>query len=131
MKIPGTKLIASVMLGLVMCGGMGAAYAGTSYKSFSTTVPRINGSGYTSYQTKSISNANVQILSLTVGGDHVVDARVQGPYFGSSSWKRNLGDGKNINFTNKFKKGESVRLQFSNDLLTLQELQVEGKWRSQ
>lgn len=121
-----------MMLGIVLCGGMGAAHAGNSYKSFSTTVPRVNGSGYTGYQTKAINDANVQMSSLVVGGSHRVDARAQsGGASASSGWKRNLGDGKNINIKNSIKKGDSLRLQFSNKVTTLQDVQVEGKWRSQ
>lgn len=132
MKISTRKLAASAVLGIILCGGIGTAYAGNTYKSFSTTVPRTNGSAYTGNQTKAITDANVQMSSLVVGGDHTLDAQAQSLSASpSSAWVRNLGDGKNINIKNSMTKGTSLRIHFSNDLTTLQRVQAEGKWRSQ
>ncbi|MCD7826311.1 MAG: hypothetical protein LUH14_10185 [Clostridiaceae bacterium] len=43
-----------------------AAFAGTSYKNYNTTVGRFNGNGYTSYQTKSTSGGNGHVKSTKV-----------------------------------------------------------------
>lgn len=125
-----SRLSTAVVLGALLFGGVGAAYAGNSYASFSTTVPRFNGLGSTGFQTKAVSDAHVQFNSTMVGGNYVVDARAEGPaYIGS--WSRNVGDGDARSLSNTIKKGSNTRISFSNDLTTPRNVQVSGKWRSQ
>ncbi|MDN5820302.1 MAG: hypothetical protein L0H74_06710 [Brachybacterium sp.] len=130
MKNVRSRIAAAAVLGTLLLGGMGAAYAGNSYDSFSTTVPRINGLGSTGYQTKAISDAHVQFNSTMVGGNYVVDARAEGPSY-AGPWSRNVDDGDARSLTNTINSGSNTRISFSNDLTTLQNVQVSGKWRSQ
>ena len=130
MKLVRSRLAAAVVPGALLFGGLGAAYAGNTYASFSTTVPRFNGLGSTGYQTKAISNAHVQFNSTMVGGNYVVDARAEGPSY-TGSWSRNVDDGDARSLSNTIKKGSNTRISFSNDLTTPQNVQVSGKWRSQ
>ncbi len=107
-------------------------YAGTSYVEYSTTVGRFNGAGYTSYQTKSISGANGMLYSRSVGGDYVVDARMQKDDGVAGLWTRDVDDNSNYYLDGHVShyNGSSVRVQFSNDWNTTVNVQVEGSWKS-
>lgn len=108
-----------------------AAMAGTSYSKYNTTVGRFNGNGYTDYQTKATSGANGYIKSTKVGGDYVVDVRMNSSS-GNGSWVRDLDDNDNRSLSGsaKMKKGCSVRAHFSNDWNTPVAVQVIGQWKS-
>lgn len=105
--------------------------AGNKYSGYNTTVGRLNGNGYTKYQTKSTSGANGYIKSKTVGGKYLVDVRMNSSS-GNGSWVRDLDDKDNRSLpgSSKTKSGCEVRAQFSNDLTTPVAVQVEGKWKS-
>lgn len=123
------KSIAVSAMAVMMFGTM--AYAGTSYSKYNTTVGKFNGSGYSGYQTKSISGANGYISSSTVGGSYVVDARMNSSS-GNGSWLRNVNDGTKAELpgNSNQKKGSSVRVKFSNDITTPVNVQVVGSWKS-
>lgn len=108
-----------------------ASFAGTSFSGYNTTVGKFNGSGYSGYQTKSISGANGQIASTSVGGDYVVDVRMNSSK-GDGSWLRNVTDGTNKEVPGNSAQttGSSVRLQFSNNINTPVDVQVSGSWKS-
>jgi hypothetical protein len=127
-----SKILAACAMAAVLMGGAGAAWAGTSWATFNTTVGKFNGSGYTGNQTKTTGGAYVQLKNLAVGGSYVVDARAQ-QQNGSNSgaWANNLGDGATANLSNSINAGVSTRVQFSNELLTPVDVQVQGSWRSQ
>lgn len=128
MKKSKTKIaIAGAALGLLLAGG--AVQAGTTYSSYSTTVAPFNGSGYTSYQTKSASGTYGNLRSSTVGGSYTVDARMQASS-GTGSWVRSVTDSDTRNLPNSVTKGSSARVQFSNDATTPVNVQVSGSWRS-
>lgn len=119
-----------LVAGAVLVGGAGAAYAGTVNSNFSTTVAKANGSGYTSYQTQAKNGAAGDLWTGTVGGDYKVDARLNGTR-GNGTWDKNLGDSYYVSLVgNPNYKGDSVRIQFSNDLTTPVAVQVTGTWRS-
>lgn len=122
------KGIAVTGLAALMIGT--CAFAGTSYESYNTTVGKFNGSGYSDYQTKTTSGANGYIKSKKVGGDYVVDVRMNG--LGNGSWVRNLTDGTNKSLPGHYKqtKGSDVRVKFSNDITTPVNVQVSGTWKS-
>ncbi|WP_019138723.1 hypothetical protein [Peptoniphilus timonensis] len=67
-------------------------YAGTTYEGYNTTVGRLNGNGYTAYQTKYIGGANGDLSSDYVGSDYVVDARMQEDDGTAGSWTRDVDD---------------------------------------
>lgn len=123
----------SLLLGVAICSiGSSMVYAGTSYSSYNTTVGRFNGSGYTGYQTKTTSGANGNLRSKSVGGSYVVDARMIESNGTAASWRRNITDNKNYALDGHYshKKGDRVRVQFSNDLTTPVNVQVTGSWKS-
>lgn len=127
-----SRALAGVALAAVLLGGASSAFAGMTYEKFSTTVPRLNGSGYTGAQTKAITNAHVQMYNLVVGGPYQVDARAIGTSTATfSGWIRRVNDGQQRYIPNRITKGTGTRIEFSNDLGTLQRVQVEGRWRSQ
>lgn len=120
--------VLGLAIGLIAFGG--AAQAGTTYSSYSTTVGSYNGSGYTSYQTKATSGAYGNLSSSVVGGSYTVDARMTSPSGGTGSWVQSVGDNDSRSLPNSIAKGSSARVQFSNDLTTPVNVQVSGSWRS-
>lgn len=107
------------------------AFAGNSYSKYNITVARLNGKAYSSYQTKATSGTSGYIKSAYVGGNYVVDVRMNSSS-GNGSWVRNLTDNDNRSLPAKSKivKGTDVRLQFSNDWNTPVAVQVSGEWKS-
>ena len=59
----------------------------------------------------------------------MVDARMQASS-GTGSWVRNVTDNGSYSLPNAVSKGNSARVQFSNDLDTPVNVQVTGTWRS-
>lgn len=111
------------------------AMAGNSYTKYDTTVGKFNGNGYSGTQTKETSGANGYIISDSVGGGYSVDVRMQKSNGSASGeWYRNLKSGTNTGYEIDGhvdqKSGDSVRLQFSNDLTTHVDVQVTGWWLS-
>lgn len=106
-----------------------SAWAGTSFQSYSTTVGKFNGNGYTAYQTKSGAGTAADLRSKSVGADYVVDARLQAAS-GTGGWARDVGDNDTRQLWNSVQKGASARVQFSNDWNTSVDVQVSGTWRS-
>lgn len=129
MKMNLKKTVVATSLTVMMVTT--AAVAGTSYSNYNTTVGRLNGNGYTGYQAKNKAGANGYIKSTNVGGNYVVDARMNSSS-GNGSWVRDLDDCENRSLPGnaKMKKGCSVRTQFSNDLNTPVAVQVTGSWKS-
>ncbi len=107
------------------------ACAGTTYSGYNTTVGKLNGNGYSNYQKKTTAGANGYIKSNKVGGKYEVDARMNSTS-GNGAWLRNLDDGTNASLPGNSKQiaGCSVRVQFSNDVLTPVNVQVDGEWKS-
>lgn len=120
-------VLMGLSVGLVAFGG--AVQAGTSWSEYNTTVPRLNGSGYTGYQTKASSGTYGELNSDVVGGSYTVDARMQATS-GTGSWVRSITDNDYRNLPNSVPKGLSARVEFSNDITTPVNVQVSGKWRS-
>lgn len=117
------------LLSALTLGVATAAFAGSTYAGFSTTVGAYNGSGYTSYQTKAISGARGNVITTSVGGSYKVDARMQSSS-GTGDWQRNLTDGDSRELQNNISARKLARVQFSNDLTTRVSVQVAGSWRS-
>ena len=126
-----TLLVLACMLTMAV-----TAFAGNSFTNYNTTVGRINGNGYSGTQVKATSGANGCIKSTSVGGNYTVDVRMQkSDGTANGSWYRALNDnmntGYNIDGNSSQKAGNNVRLQFSNNLNTLVDVQVIGSWCSQ
>ena len=115
---------------LITVGGAVATQAAT-YTDYSTTVGAYNGSGYTGYRTKACNGSNGQVNSVNVGGNYVVDARMQRSSTtggGAGPWTRDFGDNTSKALLNDFSRNNSVRVQFSNDVNTTVSVQVSGRW---
>lgn len=115
-----------VLLGTTM------VFAGSSYIGYNTTVGRLNGNGYTGYQTKSTSGANGNLSSSLVGGRYFVDVRMQESNGTAGAWARDVRSGsyRDLDGNVNHRRGDSIRLQFSNDFDTPVAVQVSGSWRS-
>ena len=129
MRMNLKKTVVTTSLAIMMLTA--TAMAGNTYSNYNTTVGRLNGNGYTPYQTKSTSGANGYIKSTTVGGKYLVDVRMNSSS-GNGKWVRDLDDQDNRSLPGsaKMKSVCYVRAQFSNDLTTPVAVQVAGQWKS-
>lgn len=117
--------------GFLFTGGAFAANASDQWAGYSTTVGRMNGSGYTDTQKKGIAGAAGELQSEWVGADYRVDARLQDGAGGQSgSWSRDVQDGSVAALYNSIPAGTATRVQFSNDWNTTVNVQVTGIWRA-
>ena len=133
MKNNMLRKVTATVLGIGILSMGATALAGTTYTTYNTTVPAVNGSGYSGYQTKSIGGANGNLNSVSVGSTYFVDARMQDATSGvHGSWIRDVTDSTNyVVYSNaNHAGGDSMRMQFSNDLFTPVSVQVTGSWRS-
>ena len=123
---------AAIVTGAVLMLFGGAVSAGTSMVDYSTTVGRFNGSGYTSYQTKTYSSDKGFLYSNAVGGSYTVDARMVSISGDKAKWVRDVDDNSYYSLPKhtNMNSGKSVRVEFSNDLTTPVRVQVEGQWKS-
>lgn len=118
-----------VIPGLLTILGI-TALAGYDYQEYDVTVPKFNGSGYTTYEEKvNYSDGALQIY--TVGDDYTVDLRMESPYT-RCYWVTNIGDDVYCTLPNNkgIGAGSSARVEFSNDLLAPVNVEVWGEWRS-
>ena len=125
----GKNTITAAVAGAMLLGGAGAALAGTTEASYSTTVGRFNGNGYTAYQTKAGSGTAAKLWVESIGADYGVDAWLNSPSGGPIGWSR-MGDRTYADLYNNVPAGKPARVQFSNDALTPVAVQVSGVWRS-
>ncbi|EKU93090.1 Uncharacterised protein [Alloiococcus otitis] len=126
------SFISKVVVGSSLLGAFGlgiVAEAGQTYTNYSTTVGRLNGSGYTSYQTKSVSGQKADVYLANNGG-YKVDVRTNSRDGSSGEWSRGLTAGSRRQLTNGHNKGSKVRLHFSNNITTRVNTQAQGNWRS-
>jgi len=126
------KLSKVLLVGAVSVMLLGtSAFAGINFEYYSTIVGRFNGSAYTDYQTKNTTGTDGYIISKKVGGDYVVDARMDCS-LGSGAWTRNVDDNQTrmLEGTSKQTKGCSVRAKFSNDITTPVAVHVKGEFMS-
>lgn len=107
-------------------------YAGTSFKGYSTTVPRLGGSGYTATQTKTAKRVNGDLKSTNTGG-YKLKARMEarnttilGPWTEEVFGKGEYVLRASYNHSAK----DTMRVEFENKLTTLVSVQSEGEWRS-
>lgn len=123
---------AAIVTGAVLMLFGGAVSAGTSMVDYSTTVGRFNGSGYTGYQTKASGNDKGYLYSSSVGGKYTVDARMVASSGEKAKWVRDVDDKSSYILPkhNNMNSGKSVRVEFSNDITTPVNVQVEGSWKS-
>lgn len=109
------------------------AEAGTRYESYSTTVTKFNGNGYTETQTKVVTDKSGSLSSSSVGGKYKVDACMALPRHATcvigASWIR-VDDGTQASLKNWVVQGNTPRVRFSNDLRTPVNVQVSGSWKS-
>ncbi|MBW0934215.1 hypothetical protein [Priestia megaterium] len=131
----GKALVLASAFGLLITGGV--AQASTTFKSYSKSVPRVNGSAYTGYQKMTGYDTvleTIDVDSKSVGGDYTIDIRGQrdGGKDPNTPWIRNAGDNEsytiktNVVNSNKY----SYRLQLSNKLATPVAVLATGSFRT-
>ena len=124
----GKHTITAAVAGAMLLGGAGAALAGTTESSYSTTVGKFNGNGYTAYQTKAGTGTAGKLWTESVGADYKVDARMNSTT-SNGSWAR-MGDRTYADLFNSVRAGQQARVLFNNDSTTRVDVQVSGVWRS-
>lgn len=126
------KLVTGVViLSAVALGAPLAAYAGTTYGSYSTTIPKFGGSAYSGNQTKAVSNQTGIVKVSRVGADRAVGVRIQ-KSDGSDQGKAvyEVTGGSTVPVKNSISKGSKVRLQFWGNVVWPVSVQVSGTWKS-
>lgn len=121
----------ALLFGLIFIFSI-SAYAGTTSRSYDTTVGKFNGSGYTGYQVKDATGTPGDLNSTFVGGSYKVDGRMVDDSGDTGDWERNIDDWSVVTLDgdNQQLSGEEIRVQFSNDLSTPVDVQVTGSWKS-
>lgn len=117
--------VAVLIVGL----GSSAAWAGTSWVSYSTTVAATGGYGYTAYQTKA-NSGSAELSSSSVGGNKQVSARTNSPKSVGTWTGYNVANNTSHTLLNSHAAGESVRAQFKNRPQTVVQVQVSGSFKS-
>lgn len=113
---------------LLLVGGMNA-YASEVFEAYNTTVGKLGGSGYSGYQTKSITGAAGEIYPISVGGGYKVDARLISDN-SKGDWSTGIDNYTSHRYLyNKISKNENTRVEFSNALNTTVSVQVTGQFR--
>lgn len=121
-----------IVLCLALALGSSMVYAGTSFKTYSTTVPKLGGSGYTATQTKTTGRVDGDLKSTNTGGYKIrarMEARnttILGPWTEGVFNKGEYILRASYNHSAK----DTMRVEFENSLITVVSIQSEGKWRS-
>ncbi|MDD2371084.1 MAG: hypothetical protein PHQ32_03680 [Firmicutes bacterium] len=123
-----TKILLTAFVFILLSGT--AVMAGTTSTSYLTVVAKLNGNGYTGYQTKAYTGNSGVLYSGSVGGGYVIDARMEGS--SDAAWIRDVNDNQTRTLpSNSYQyAGNSYRVQFSNDWNTLVDVLVSGSWKS-
>lgn len=121
-----------ILFAAILVSSSITAFAGTTYSVYDLTVGRFNGSAYTGYQDKAVTGSAAGLVSEFVGGNYTLDVRQVGANGNTGDWKRNVGDSQQSSIDGDAGQtaGSSVRLQFSNSLTTIQNIQTNGTWKS-
>lgn len=117
-------------VGTILTLGAGAAMAGTSYSSYTVTMPKFGGDGYTGSQTKSGAAVAGDLKSAVVGGSYTVTAWMQTTGGQDQQQVSYINDNTTYKLPNNVAKGVNVRVHFKNGLLTTVDVQASGSWRS-
>ena len=108
-----------------------AAYATTAYQSYSVTIPKLSGDGYTLTQVKSETDRAAQVRSTTVGGSYKADGCV----VSASSWiclggTLRFDDNTYGDLWNAVVAGNKVRIKFRTATLAAVNVAASGTWRA-
>ena len=122
------KIFLTALVFILLSGT--AVLAGTSSTGYKTIVGKLNGYGFSGYQTKTYTGNSGVLYSSLVGGAYVVDVRMDGIYDGA--WVRDVNDyqTRTLPSTSGQTSGSSIRLKFSNDWNTSVDVLVSGSWQS-
>lgn len=133
--VKAKKRLHAVILVLAITSLLSCTVFAASGLSAWCIVPGINGSAYSEDSAvKETTGSSAYIYDATVGGGYEVDVR---QYCSSNkvtgAWTRNLSTVNNAAYvegTTRMLAGNTVCLQFSNDLTTLVDVEVNGTWNS-
>lgn len=130
MKMSFRAVCATAASAGVLLAGAAMAQASTSYSSYNTTIGNFGGAGYSGTQTKTITDADANVRSSTVGGNYTADVCLAIPN-GSAciGGTKTINDGTNVSLWNYGAAGLQHRLKFT-DGWQLVNVQVTGTWRS-
>jgi len=119
------------LVGALMLGATGTAYAGTKNIAFNETLPRFQIAGWTNSQTKEITNLAGHVNVGTVGDAYSVDVELcQSLLLVCSEKVHGLRDRDDADLPNSFRAGAEVRLQLRVGSGNVVHVQVQGAWRS-
>lgn len=128
------KLLTVAALSAALVGVGGAAIAGTSYSSFSTTAPVGQFPGNTGSQTKSTTGASGNVSITSVGSTYKTDATMcsaLGVYCNAGTKVYNLNDGNSSSLPNTYSGGTSGMVtSFQISTWNAAAVSISGTWRS-
>lgn len=123
------KGLIALSASLVVLSGGTLIHAGTSYGGTEGVyVPGNNGSGSSSVQTKTRTNASSDLKIYDTTNPNSVDVRAIGGAFDSGAWVRNVNEGS-YSIPNPQDAGHDTQLQFSTDLFA-NYASLDINWRS-
>lgn len=109
------------------------AFAGTTLEEYDVIVRKLNGSSYTSSQFKSTTGKPGVIYVDYIGGDYVVDLRMEDlSNNAKGAWISNATDKRMyvLPSTSTQKAGHQMSTYISNELFTPVDVRVYGEWAS-
>jgi len=128
------KLLTVAALTTALVGVGGAAIAGTSYVSFSTTAPVGQYPGNTGSQTKTTTNASGNVRITTVGSTYKTDATMcslLGVYCGGGTKVYSLDDGGSSTLPNTYTGGTgNMVTSFQISTWNAAAVSISGSWRT-
>ena len=115
----------------VLVGSAGAAFAGTSYTNFSTTVGAAGSAAYSNSQTKSTTSATGSVNPTFIGAGRTVSARMYRNSDGAQGTEHTgVSAGSTVPQENKFGSGQTVRTEFAGNWTWTNSTQIDGRWKS-
>lgn len=129
------KKIASGLTGLAivgaLVGGSTAAFAGTSYTNFSTTVGSFGSAAYSNSQTKSSTSATGYSNPTFIGAGRTVSSRMYRNSDGARGTEHTgVSAGSTVPQENSFGSGQTVRTEFAGNPTIPTSTQIDGRWKS-
>lgn len=126
-----SSLLSGAALTAALVSRAAAAYAGTGYESFSTTIGAGGTAAYTGSQTKATSNASGNFAPSFIGASRTISARQYRNSDGARGTERTgVAAGDNVTQPNSFSAGNGVRTEIAGNFTWSTSTQVDGTWRS-
>lgn len=131
-RISKKLVVVGSLIAAVVIGAPVAAWAGTSYESYSVTIGSGGGNGYTGNQTKAGGSVKGDVNVTSVGNDYTVGASMMKSNGSQEGTKRyDLGAGYSATLPNSIAASSSVKMKMWGNPFWIVAIQANGTWKSQ